>query len=166
MTKKTQIIALVALVLLLVSGIGLWFVSSEVTRIGRELTAAVQRIADQRAQEQQLSELITLIDATKVDRNELGQYLLSEADTITFLADIERIGVQQGVVLTTNSLAVTDKQGASILNVAFTMVGQEELVLRMLDILENLPYESSLITLNLNYAELTELDVSLTLTLY
>lgn len=166
MTKKTQVIACIALALLIISGTAFLYVSHEVTRIGAELTRQVQLMANQYAQEQMLAELTQLVEDTATDRGQLEQYLLSETDTITFLADIERIGVQQGVELKTNSLAVSEEDGTSILTAAFSITGPQSLVLRMLTILENLPYESKLTKLDLTHGPLSELNVTLTLTLF
>lgn len=166
MTKKTQVIACIAFVLLIVSGVTLWYVSYEVDRIGNELSRQVEIIANQHAQERKLAELMQLIEETAADRAQLDEYLLSEADTITFLADIERIGVQQGVEIKTNSLDVQEETDTTVLMARFSITGPQELVYKMLTIMESLPYESTLTQLNLSSGEVTKLDIALALTLY
>ena len=167
MTHKAKIILIFAVVYMLVSVAAFSLVTFEVDRVGGKLEERVTVVANRYAEEKKFSELNQLIEDTANDRDELGLYILSEKDTISFLAEVEKIGVEQGVVLETNSLnKIENKDKVDELEVSFSVAGDESLVMRMLDILESLPYESRLTSMVLNRGEVTDMDVKINLYLY
>lgn len=167
MTHKTKIIFVIALLFLLGAGTAFVLVSLEVERVGTTLESRVKVIADQLAKEQKFTELTELVVSTEAERGELNKYILSEADTISFLAEVERIGAEHGVELNTNSLNATEKEGEpNTLTVSFTIVGEEPLVFRMLTILESLPYESQVQQISYKLDEEARMDINLSLTLF
>jgi len=166
MTHKTKIVGISAIIYLLGALCAVAFMTIQVNRAGAELEDRVQVIANQLVLEQVFNDLADLVETTEDTRTELDSYLLSEADTIEFLAEIERVGVEQGVSLDTSALTVVGEGDDAELSIRFEITGSEPLVLRMIRILETLPYQSQLNTLRLTVAEETTADVTLNLALY
>jgi len=166
MTRKTHIIFIFSVVLVLVSITTFAVVSIEVDRIGALLKERVQMVSNKYALEQKFIELNELIETTRADREALNTYVMTESKTISFLADIELIGTQQGVEFNTLSLNVAEMDtGPDLLSVQFSAVGSEVAVAKVLEILETLPYESTLTELSLTREEQSTLTVGVTLSI-
>lgn len=168
MTHKTKIIFILSIIYLAGALAAFVIVNITVDQMGEKLKSNVKVIADRFAQEKKYDELNELIVSTTQERENLTKYVLSEDDAVTFLADIERVGAEQGVEFETNSLQVVEHPNAKdYLEVKFSMTGSEVLVMRMLNILESLPYDSELAYLNLiRTDEETKLSVTLNVTLF
>ena len=167
MIHKTKIVFILSLIYLAGAGAAFSFMTLEVDRVGSILEGRVLVIANRYAQEKKFVELNELVLATESERDFLTDYILSESDTISFLAEIERIGSEQGVALSTNSLKATENLNApNELEVIFSIVGSKDLVFRMLTILESLPYENEVSYLTLAVGEETKMDITLRLTLF
>lgn len=158
--QKTKIILGFTFIFLLLSVVGLWWMSTQVSSVGKTLKSEVKVVADRLAQEQKYAELVDLVNETETVRNELETYILTEEETIDFLAQIEQIGIDQGVDLETLSLNVVEKSGMfDELVVNFSVSGNELLVLKMIDVLESLPYHSQIESLDIERR--TELNEAL-----
>jgi len=167
MLHKTKVIFITALIFLAGAGVVFGWVLYEVRGLGQQLLAQVQVIANKNVKEKKYVELTKLVEATAAERAALARHVLSEADTVAFLAEIEAVGKRQGVDLSTISLAVEEmKDGPDILTAQFKIAGPEATVIRMLSIFETLPYESTLTRVNLSRAKLTNLDLTMQLALY
>ncbi len=143
--QRTKIIFIIALVYLSLSLFVLWWMFSSVEKTGQEMSAQAIILADNMAQEREVGDLSRLVDASFVVRSQLEEFVLAEAETVNFLADIELIGNEQGVKLETSSLEVIDSGGEfPILLVDFSIIGYEKDALKMIKILENIPYHSEL----------------------
>lgn len=167
MNPKTQIIFILSLVYLISAVAAFAYVDYKVDTLGKVLEDQVSVVANRFAQEKKYSELNELILQTKEERDVLEEFVLSESDTVTFLADIESIGAQQGVFLSTNSLQVIENKNSNdVLQIKFLIEGSEEQLLHMLDIFEALPYDNEIESISLNKGEKTTLNVTLNITLY
>lgn len=145
MSHKAKIVFILSLIYLISTSVTLGWLAVEVRRVGAELNEYVTVIANKAAQKQAFSKLEELVDETEAERSQLRKYILSEEETISFLAEIEQIGIEQGVQLTTNSLQVLeDAKGNDSLSVNFGIQGREELVFKVMQILETVPYHSEL----------------------
>jgi ribose 5-phosphate isomerase RpiB len=151
LSKKTNTIALVSLLFALCSGGICSWVFYEIITSGQSLTDRVTTIADTRAKERAYKDLAKQVAKTEVQRTTLNSFVLTEEGTGAFLTQIEQLGVSQGVTLTTNSLkVVAQKDLPNVLQVQFSVVGKEQLVKKVLSILEALPYHSVISTLTLS----------------
>lgn len=167
MTSKTKFVLIVASLYFIGAASAFAVTTYTVNTKGQALEQYVQAIADRVAAEQKYQEVSELIQETAAEREALTKYLLAEDDTITFLASIETIGVEQGVILETNSLQVVNKEGnPGILEIQFGITGSEVLVFRMLSILESLPYHSTLTKLKFERSEAGSDTVKLLVTLH
>ena len=117
---------------------------------GETLESYVTAIGDQLAQEKKYTELQSLVDDTSAERNELGQYILTEDETISFLTTIEDVGRRQGVTFTTNSLNAEGSPDDSFqkLVAQFTITGGTSQINQIIQILETMPYHSELTNLD------------------
>ena len=169
-THKTKVIFVLTLAYFIVASVGLGWVGYEVNQVGNELENYVTVIANKSAQEQKYAELSDLVEKTEIERKTLEKYVLTEEKTITFLSEIEKIGVEQGVTLITNSLKVVENPDTyNQLTVNFSVEGDEKLVFRMMQILESVPYHSEISTLVLTLDTeegLTTMNIELSVSLF
>ncbi|MFT5849765.1 MAG: hypothetical protein ACI9H6_000581 [Patiriisocius sp.] len=149
--KKTKIIGLLTLVLFSTSCAGVVFAWEYIHREGENLGSEITAVSNYLAREATYEDVSRLVADTQVNREELISYILTEEKTINFLADVEQIALDQGIELTTDTLKVEEGTGLfDTLTVAFSVLGPEVYVLQMLQILETLPYYSSVVQMNLN----------------
>lgn len=146
--NKTRIIAIIALIYL-AAACGIYFtVAREVALAGKSLEERVDAIVATNSKEKVYRDLSELVEKTKTERETLAGFVLEEEETGNFLTNIERLGVEQGVVLVTNSLKVEKQKDApDLLSVQFALEGQEQHVRKMLTIFETLPYHSNVAAL-------------------
>jgi len=153
-TKKTKIVGGLSLILLVGAIAGVLLAWQYVHTKGEELVHETTVVANFNARDQRYTELAQLIDATRADRDILTSYLLSEKDTIEFLSSIERVAVEQGVDLVTNSLQVVPGTGLfDTLVISFALEGQKSHVYTMLRVLETLPYHGYVTKLSFHESE-------------
>lgn len=140
----TKIIALITtgiFVAVLVGFVGFWYyVDSQKTK----LIEARIAVATQQLQQQSLSTLEKIVESSKADRSELNSIILTEDGVIDLLTLIETIGFEQGTVLKTNALTVTPlNELFETLSITVEVSGTYDAIMRVLTLLENLPYQSS-----------------------
>lgn len=124
------------------SVVTLLFVSHVVTTKGDALGERMQLIADERAFEQQYSELAATVRETAAERELLEAAVLrDDRDTIELLSLLDSIAAAQGVTLTTSGLNETQTAGRfNTLSLNYKISGSGKAVTRMLKLLETLPY--------------------------
>lgn len=109
---------------------------------GKALGERLQLIADDQVFEQQYVTLATTIRDTEEERQLLQQFILEdERDTIDLLSMLDTVAKKQGVELTTRNLQEQDASGPfNKLLISYEIQGHEEAVIRMVEMLEVLPY--------------------------
>ncbi|HEU4677262.1 MAG TPA: hypothetical protein VFS75_00925 [Candidatus Paceibacterota bacterium] len=116
----------------------------------RETLAAAEAEAHNAA----LSQLTRTLDETKEDRDSVNGRILKDEDVIGFLALIETLGKEQGVSLSTSALTVEPIDATfERLVMSVAVSGPYQGVIRTLEVLENLPYQSSVLHLQLSRGE-------------
>lgn len=153
MDTRTKIILGVAILYVCASLMSIWWVTHATNVAGKTLAEYTQVIADKIAQDQTYSELKKLVSETEAEREQLATYVLSESNTITFLADIEAVSVKKGVDLTIDSLDVAVTKGDfDNLVIPMSITGDAQLVQHMIEVLEKIPYHSHLESLHFSRA--------------
>jgi len=92
-----------------------------------------------------------IAEETQEERLQLESYfLLKESDSIDFLNNIESIAPQAGVVLQTSSLdtVVDPSDNSQWIEVDFSFSGSRSRVREFVEVLEELPYVSRMMSLN------------------
>ncbi len=170
--KHTYIIGAIACIYVFTAVACLAWVLHEVSVSGLLLKDRISVIETNSAKEKANKELTNLLESTKTEREGIDAYLLTEDTTSNFLTDLENIAKAQGVVLTTNSLEVVkpvkkviststatstadavDVQQNPLfqqLAISFAVEGNESGVKKMLQIIENIPYQSQVTAFSLN----------------
>jgi len=142
-TKHTQIVGLSAIILFVFSLallVGMFYVISVAEN---DLILKQTEIANVRVHEQELNSLVRLVDESNLEREKLSSYLLQEEDVIDFLSLIESLAKDQGVSLDISGLNVTELNADfEQLSLAVDVKGSRDSVLRILTILETLPYQT------------------------
>ncbi len=115
-----------------------------VLKEGAELRVRAQAVADHTAQQQLYANLASLVERTAGEREALQKYVLTEDDTISFLADIESLAAERGITLVTDALTVVTSKPNNTLMVNFSLTGTEVAVYDFVSLLEVLPYMSYL----------------------
>lgn len=147
-TNKTTLIAIISVLFVLFSLAVVSWVVYEVETAGKMLGERVLAIANTNAKIKAYNELFELVETTKIERETLTDFVLTEDKTGSFLTDIENLGASNNVSLTTNSLQVVKgKDKPDTLNVQFALSGAESSVKKMLQLFETLPYHSSVSSL-------------------
>lgn len=112
---------------------------------GAALRATTQVFADRAAHEQTYSALSDALGETESARARVRSYVLhGEADTVTFLSEIDSLAGDVGVALNTTKLEVVpiEQSEYHALRITFEIEGGEEPVVRLISLLEALPYQS------------------------
>lgn len=134
----------------------IWFM---VDKQGDELQTQVQTVVDREVFAKQFDQLIKTVEATERERENLEQFILqNDTDTIALLSELDKIASEHGVELSTRELTVeTTKEEFDRLILKYDLVGREESVIKIIKMLETLPYhgEISGLTLNRNLIEET-----------
>lgn len=147
-TPVTKIIAVIACTYVLAAVCALGFVLYKIDTAGKVLSDRVAAIADKNAKLKTYTQLDALMEETTAERSKLLEFVLTENKTSSFLTDIESLGASQGVALRTDSLEVAAGEGLfDDLVVRFSLEGREDLVQKMITLLEMLPYHSQLTAL-------------------
>jgi len=120
---------------------------------GTELIQANQAVLDRSADIKAYAEIEALMAKSAVERAAMEAILLTEEDTINFLANVESLALDNNVELETNTLVVEDLVSAQVLNVSFFITGTSKQVLSLLTQLETLPRVSYLTNVDITYIE-------------
>ena len=112
----------------------------------------------ERAQNQErekiLNSLTESLEKTKDARASLHTRFLKEEDIINFLTLIETLGKEQSVILKTSNLnikPINETFEDLVLNV--TMGGEFEILLHTIELFENLPYQTSITSMQISKSE-------------
>lgn len=148
-TKHTKIIGIIALPTFIVSVVGYGVLSYVILEREAELNEQQQRSVNAQAHVQELVLLKRTAEESNAERAQLESYVLRDEAVIDFLSLIETIGREQGTVLTTQSLDVTAREGQfEELRIEIGISGTYENIVRALRILETLPYQTHLSSLD------------------
>lgn len=136
----------------------LYYVSGQ----GVVLRERAQAVADHAIQQQTYEALASLLESTKTERDELNQYILTEDETIDFLAEIEGMAAAEGVLITTDALTVIEVKDTDFntLKINLSLAGQPSAMLTVLQILETLPYMSYVNKLSLDTTPIAETGIT------
>jgi hypothetical protein len=148
-TKKNLI---VSIILLLVSGAVFGYALFEVESQNQRLKEQMTAVATKQSQESSYLALRRTAEESKSDRELLSKYFFQkEGDSIDFLNLVESTAPQMSIKIQTEDLQqITDSEtGSQQVEVSFTFSGSYENVMKFLTFLENLPYVSSVQTLDL-----------------
>ncbi len=147
MHKKTKIVAGVVTA---VCAVTIVFFAGALYMLSQKkeaLSISVAQIATARARESELAALARLVDSTQSERVELHTRVLGEEGVIDFLSLIETLAKEQGVVLITKALTVEDAPPSfESLKVTLSLSGSNDALLHVLEILEVLPYQASVVS--------------------
>jgi len=151
-SKKTKALIIFSTLIFLGSVLGVFLLWQYLQSEGSQLVSQAKEIADFNALEQTYRDLENLVNQTQADRDELNAYVLTENETVDFLAAIEQVAVEQAVELTTNSLQVTEgKDFFDTLTISYSVDGPKNNVDALLLLLETLPYHTFISNISLNY---------------
>ena len=144
------------------------FATMETGRLGEQLVSEVRLVANAKAIEEQAAQGKALIAETEGVREQLLEHVLTVDETINFLAEVESAAARQGVTLATQSLTegTVENSNFDTLVASFSFAGERDAAFRLIRILENLPYESTLMSLGYNEADgVIEGEVTLALSI-
>ena len=145
--KKNITLSFVLFVFALGSVLAAW---TYVISTGENLLQKTKEVADYNVRTQTYATLSQLVEQTKQERKELASYVLTEKKIIDFLTEIEKVAVEQGVELTTNSVQKNVQEGLfDEAVISFLIEGTDEYVKNMLHIFETLPYHGYVSKLSL-----------------
>jgi hypothetical protein len=168
-TSKTHFVLLLGGLLLMSALCACLWMLYLVTTAGQTLASHVETIANNEAKEKAYADLAAVVESTRVQREQLSSFILTENTTGDFLTVIESLGSSQGVSLTTTSLKVTkQKTGPDTLQVEFEVAGTEGAVKKMIGVFETLPYLSTVSTLSIKtpVGKETSATIGLAMTLF
>ena len=109
-----------------------------------ELILKEKKILDAQTQQSRLSVVEDLLRNTETESAQLSSLVLTDEGVVDFLALIESMGTEQNVRLETLSLNVAPvKDQFEELQINLSAQGSEQGVFNVLQLLESLPYKSS-----------------------
>ena len=160
--RNTIISALALVAAVLVFG----FMVYQTDAQGKKLTQQIETLESQRSQEESYFRLQKTTAETKAERAQLESYfLLNESDSIDFLNTVESLAPQAGVVLRTSNLTlVTDEADDSQwVEVNFSFSGSRARVRDFIRVLEAVPYQSRLMSVDLSAAGQSQWNTNVTM---
>lgn len=147
---------------------GVYLISAE----GSKLESTKVLISEQSAKEAAYTKVTKLVESTEDSRAKIKNLFITENETISFLASIEKAADSIGVILTTNELVVIpsvtkdEVTNPALLSLRLSFSGAERDVKKFLLLLEKIPYHSAIPKVTLNTAtENWKATVDLNLTL-
>jgi len=152
MSPSTKRITSISLVLFLLAAAAFAFVFVQIQYQGEELSTQIAVLDEQRAQEESYFQLRRIAETSQVSRTQLESYFFSnESESIDFLNMIEELAPTTGVALNTTSLSLVDDEADSRqwIEVGFSFDGSLSKVQNFLTILEELPYVSKVVSVNM-----------------
>lgn len=154
--KKMQqpIIALLFLCAAAASLTWLWFT---IGSSGEELKKRLETLENKQEFESQLVQLNDIVNESVAEREQLESFILSdENDTIALLSELDAIAQDQGVTLATQELSVQEEKGRfNTLAMRLNISGEEASVMRLIKMLETLPYHGEMASLSYRRSENT-----------
>lgn len=148
--KSTKIIAIMSLVIFLVSVSASIIGFVMVTKQKEVYFDALKKRAETETREVSQKGLIESLEKTKNERALLSSQILKDDDVIGLLSLIETLGKEQSVDLKTSSLNVEKiDQKFETLIVNLEVVGQYSAVTQILDLLEHIPYQATVSSVQL-----------------
>jgi hypothetical protein len=144
MNKKTKKILAFSTTLMIISASGLGFLLYKIKDKGNLLNENVKTLTENSAKESSYLELNKLVNETEKDRDMVASVFLSnEADSISYLSEIETMAAELGLVFKTESLdKVVEKSKEEYVKMSFSYEGKKETVAGFLNLMENAPYHS------------------------
>ena len=142
----TRNILLLLLAFNILGGAGLWYGYNEVHSAKLKETTLREELVEERGKSNQIDQAERVLLATKVDREELAQYLYStsDEDQIKFISMIEQMGTStSGAVIETKTLELT-KAKPPTLRATFTVKGTWQQVFHILRLIEESPSRISI----------------------
>ncbi|MEM9336715.1 MAG: hypothetical protein AAGA35_02580 [Patescibacteria group bacterium] len=152
-TRKTKSIGVVAILFFLGSAAAFSFAAYEIYQLGTSLEEEVNLVANNEALRRQATESNQLVEQTEAERNQLANFILTEDETINFLAEIERVAFERGVRLQTTSLNLVERSGTDFdsLEASFSFSGSDRQVREIVSMFETIPYENVITTMELSF---------------
>lgn len=151
-TDRTKTFALIAACYFVVSFVVLGGMFYEMQRMSTTFEAQTTLIQESAAQRQQYNDLLRKVEETEEERAQLQEYILTEADTISFLTEIERLARSSGVELSTQSLDVAEVEASPYesLRIVFAVEGSLATLQELIGVLESLPYHGTVTDVTLD----------------
>lgn len=146
--KSTKIYASVSAMCLAASICLFVFSTITVSNQKKEHLTHAQERAEAKVHKESLQTLMKTLDETQNERESLFTRFVREEEVIDFLALIEAIGKEQGVELSTKSLQVNPINNYfETLNINVSVTGTYAQVIKVLSLFEELPYQVSIPTI-------------------
>lgn len=151
LSNKTKVVGTIALITCVLSVAVLCVLYYAILQKEAAYYEQVAQRALGRATDRQLASLVNLVGDTQAERTELISYVLPSDGVISFLALIEDLGAEQGLVTETKSITVEplSKKDFESLTLTLEVRGTYERVQHMLDLIETLPYQIDINTVSI-----------------
>lgn len=143
MHTKVVVSVSAALLCASLSALVIFFYKLEVQKAAYQSMRAEE--AEQTARHAALTSLVSTFEKTKDARETLSSHFLTEGEVIELLSLIENLGRENGVLLSTDELVVEPVNARfEHLVATISVEGEYVSVLRILELLEHLPYEAQI----------------------
>jgi len=152
MSPSTIKIIATAVTLFVISTGALLFMLFQSQQQGEKLVAQLATLDEQRAQEESYFRLRRIAEESTADRAQLNSYFFSsESESIDFLNRVEQLAPEAGVTLETDSLTLVEDAAdqKQWVEIGFAFAGSRNRVQNFLTILEELPYVSKIVSVNM-----------------
>lgn len=150
---------IIALIIFSLAGASAWWMVYQLSVKGDELGKQVETLQEHRAQEASYYRLQKTYIESKEDREELmNLFVLSEGDSIDFLNEIEALSVKIGLSLKTNGVKTLkdEEDDSEWIEIGYEVEGSRERIKRLVQILEQIPYVSRVLSLDMKSISKTE----------
>ena len=150
-TGKTKRVAIIAGVLFVTTSVLVVLGVRTIVSESEKLSEQVAAIAIDQSQQTAFARLQKLVQETEGERSELrSYYLASQSDSIDFLNYIEKLARDRGITLETQNPAEVERDDKqTYLSVGYAISGSLTQVEEFIQLLENIPYVSQLVSVQL-----------------
>ena len=145
-TSRTKQFVAIALLYFVGSvGVAVYVVNRTVVA-GNKLEQRMELVGKSQLRQERYDDLLHILDRSADERERLGKYLLTDGTTVRFLTETEALAQKMGLSLVTDSLTVKGMPNPDFktIEVNLRAKGSKDLVEQFLELIETLPYYSSL----------------------
>lgn len=97
----------------------------------------------QTSDKEKTKELARMLKETEKDRNKLSEYFITKTNAVTFIEQVEKIGKDIGVNLSTNAIADGAKDSGAI-EFSFSATGSFRNIYQLIALIESMPYKATI----------------------
>jgi hypothetical protein len=144
-TSHHYIALITALVILMVSLIGFFYIDGQVRNETAEATITLGKVAKEQTAVSEEQSVASAFSSTALSRALIQTYLIPDSNTVSFIEEVEGVAKQSGASVSIASISADDLTSAAVgtighIQAHISINGSWSQAMRALHIIEDMPY--------------------------